>query len=206
MVDLTVRGAGIFGLSIAWTCVQRGARVRIIDPNGPGAGSSGGVVGALAPHVPENWNSKKAFQLDSLLGAEAFWADVENACGKSPGYIRSGRLQPIAGTSALALARARTTGAEDLWGDHAVWQVVPVDPQAVWAPFSPSGWMIRDTLSALLHPRQAINALVAALAEHDTPVLTEAPDCGQVLWATGVAGLDALSAQHPRSVGNGVKG
>lgn len=50
-VDVTVRGAGIFGLSIAWALVQRGARVQIVDPFGAGAGSSGGIVGALAPHV-----------------------------------------------------------------------------------------------------------------------------------------------------------
>ena len=72
MVDVTVRGAGAFGLSIAWACAQRGAKVRVIDPYGPGAGSSGGLVGALAPHVPENWNPKKAFQFDSLIMAERF--------------------------------------------------------------------------------------------------------------------------------------
>ena len=48
---MTVRGAGIFGLAIAWTCARRGAAVRVIDPGGPGAGASGGLVGALAPHV-----------------------------------------------------------------------------------------------------------------------------------------------------------
>src|SRR6056297_2763886 len=64
MADVTIYGAGIFGLSVAWSCVRRGAAVRVIDPYGPGAGSSGGLVGALAPHVPEQWNDKKAFQLD----------------------------------------------------------------------------------------------------------------------------------------------
>ena len=59
---LTVRGAGIFGLSIAWVLPQRGAQVQVIDPDGVGAGASGGIVGALAPHVPENWNPKKQFQ------------------------------------------------------------------------------------------------------------------------------------------------
>ena len=59
--DLTIRGAGIFGLSIAWEAVRRGARVRLIETHAIGAGSSGGVVGARAPHVPENWNPKKQF-------------------------------------------------------------------------------------------------------------------------------------------------
>ncbi|MFP4328302.1 MAG: FAD-dependent oxidoreductase, partial [Paracoccaceae bacterium] len=66
MEEVTVRGAGIFGLAVAWACLRRGARVTVVDPHGPGAGVSGGLVGALAPHVPENWNDKKAFQLDSL--------------------------------------------------------------------------------------------------------------------------------------------
>ena len=39
-LDVTVRGAGIFGLSIAWVCARSGARVRVVDPAGPGAGST----------------------------------------------------------------------------------------------------------------------------------------------------------------------
>lgn len=206
MVDLTVRGAGIFGLSIAWVCVQRGARVAVVDPYGPGAGSSGGVVGALAPHVPENWNPKKAFQLDSLLMAQTFWEGVHAASGVNPGYIRSGRIQPVADTAALELARAREKTAQVLWGDHARWQVLPVDDAQGWAPHSPSGWMIHDDLSALLHPRQAVTALVAALSAKGVSVVPEAPDAGRVLWATGVAGLEALNGENQRRVGSGVKG
>ena len=73
MAEVTIYGAGIFGLSIAFTCLRRGAKVRVIDPNGPGAGASGGIVGALAPHVPENWNEKKAFLFESLVMAGSFW-------------------------------------------------------------------------------------------------------------------------------------
>ena len=113
-MDITVRGAGIFGLSIAWICAMRGARVQVIDPNGPGAGASGGIVGALAPHVPENWNAKKAFQLRSLLAAPDFWANVEAAGGVSAGYARHGRWQPVA-EAGLHLARQRVIGATNLW-------------------------------------------------------------------------------------------
>ena len=83
MVDVTVYGAGIFGLSVAWSCVKLGAKVQVIDPNGVAAGSSGGIVGALAPHTPENWNDKKEFQFQSLIMAEDYWSEVAEVSGQS---------------------------------------------------------------------------------------------------------------------------
>ncbi len=205
MTDITIRGAGIFGLSIAWACVQRGATVQIIDPQGAGAGSSGGLVGALAPHVPENWNPKKAFQLESLLMAEQFWAQIAATGGKNPGYARTGRLQSIADESARALAQRRTETARDLWQDNAVWEIIPA-LKSDWQPISPDGHLIHDTLSGHMHPRHACEALVAALAAKGVNVQSQAHDKGAVLWATGATGLQELSAGHTRSMGNGVKG
>ncbi len=95
MTSVTIVGGGILGLSCAWELVRRGAKVAVIEAQRIGAGSSGGHVGALAPHAPENWNHKKAFQLQSLLMAEDFWAGVEAAGGLSPGYARTGRVQPV---------------------------------------------------------------------------------------------------------------
>ena len=204
MADITVRGAGIFGLSIAWACVRRGARVTVIDPQGAGAGSSGGILGALAPHVPENWNPKKAFQLESLLMAQAFWREVHTEGGTDPGYARTGRLQPVADEAALALALRRAETALDLWGPHAIWEVIEAGTD--WAPVSPTGRLIRDTLSAQLHPRKACEALAAALAARGVVVCREAPNKGVVVWATGVKGLEMLSENRERPVGNGVKG
>ena len=205
ITDITIRGAGILGLSIAWVCLQRGAKVQVIDPFGAGAGSSGGVVGALAPHVPENWNPKKAFQLDSLLMARAFWSQVAAASGENPGYIRSGRLQPIADQHALMLARRRCDSAKELWGAHAQWRVER-STSSDWSPPSPTAWLINDTLSALIHPRLAIRALAGALDTRGVSIQPDAPDRGKVVWATGVHGLQELSAGHHRMVGNGVKG
>ena len=93
--DVTVIGAGIFGLACAWAMTRRGARVRVLEAARVGAGSSGGTVGALAPHAPENWNEKKQVQLESLLAAERFWAEVATAGGVDPGYARLGRWQPV---------------------------------------------------------------------------------------------------------------
>ncbi len=206
MVDVTVRGAGIFGLSIAWTCARRGAKVQIVDPFGPGAGSSGGLVGALAPHVPENWNAKKAFQFESLIMAEPFWKQVETTGGVSPGYARLGRLQPIPDARSLELARTREHTATTLWQGQAEWSVKAVDQVGAWCPPSPVGFVIHDTLSARMHPRRACAALVAALGVMGVEVVREASDRGQVVHATGLAGLQELSAAYGKTIGNGVKG
>ncbi|MBY6002607.1 FAD-binding oxidoreductase [Salipiger bermudensis] len=205
-IDVTVRGAGIFGLSIAWACARAGAKVQVIDPYGPGAGSSGGIVGALAPHVPENWNAKKAFQLESLLMAETSWAEVEAVGGVSPDYARSGRLQPVADEAGLALARGREQTARELWGEAAVWEVIRAEEAGPFAPLTPTGWLIRDTLSARMSPRRACAALVAALAAMGVEVVAEAEDAGQVVWASGWQGLLALSEALDKRVGAGVKG
>ena len=190
-------GAGVFGLSVAWALTQRGARVQVIDPYGVGAGSSGGLVGALAPHVPENWNDKKAFQLDSLLMAADWWADVARAGGSDPGYARTGRLQPVADEHAIALARDRALGAEALWRGAAQWRLIPQDEAGAWAPPSPSGWLIHDTLTARMHPRQAGRALAAALRGLGG-------DMALILTGAATSDLHDTAPEAVRAAGGGV--
>ncbi len=203
--DVTVRGAGIFGLSVAWACARRGARVRVIETLAVGAGSSGGIVGALAPHVPEAWNDKKQFQLESLLAAEGWWAAVAAASGLDVGYLRSGRVQPLADAQAVAVARAREAAAAALWGGAAEWRVERA--MGGWEPVSPSGFVVRDTLTARVSPRRGLAALVAAVRAAGGEVMGgEAGEEGVVVHATGLAGLEALSAGLGRAVGGGVKG
>ena len=203
--EVTVLGAGVFGLSIAWACQCRGAQVRVIDPGGVGAGSSGGIVGALAPHVPENWNDKKAFQLESLLMAEAFWAEVESASDISPGYARSGRVQPVLDAKALDLAYQRADTARTLWLGQAVWQVTQ-DPPGPLRAVTPTGYYIHDTLSGRIHPRRACESLALAIKAKGGEVVREGQQTGMVVHATGTTGLSELSAHLGKPVGNGVKG
>lgn len=201
---MTIRGAGAFGLAVGYACARKGAKVRLVDPGGIGAGASGGLVGALAPHVPENWNDKKAFQLAALDMATDFWAEVAGTSGRDPGYLRSGRLQPIADERALDLARARAETAAELWLGRYVWEITGAD--LAWGPVSPTGVVIHDTLTARMHPRMAIPALAAALVARGGEIVETAPDRGAVVWATGWQGLEALSEHFATPVGAPIKG
>ena len=189
------------GLSIAWEAARRGARVRVIEAVRVGAGASGGLVGALAPHVPDQCTPVKDFQLRGLLAGPAFWAGVEAAGGFPSGYAKAGRWQPVADAAGLALAEARGLAARDLWQGQAVWRVIP-RPEHPLAPETATGLVIEDTLSARLQPRSALAALVAAIKARGGEVLegVEAADEGPVIWAAGIAGLIELGA------GQGVKG
>ena len=205
-MDVTVRGGGIFGLSIAWACLKRGAKVRVIETAALGAGSSGGLVGALSPHVPEAWNAKKAFQLESLLMAADWWSGVEAASGLPSGYARLGRLQPLPDDRAVEAARRREGEAATLWQGRAVWRVVPATG-AGWEPHTATGWHVEDTLSARLSPGMGLTALAAALKAGGVDmILGEAEEEGAVVHATGIAGLKDLSQAFGVPLGSGVKG
>ncbi len=203
MADVTVRGAGIFGLTIAWMCRRRGARVRLVDPHGVASGASGGVVGALSPHAPDAWNDLKQFQLDSLLATETFWQEVDAVSGQASGYLRNGRLQSLDNDQAVVRAREREATARTHWGRSAAWQVVPAEGD--W-PVSGTRLAVFDSLTARLNPGRASHSLATALEAEGVPVVAEAPDEGKVVWATGPAGLAQLGTAFGRPVGRGVKG
>ncbi|WP_312530749.1 FAD-dependent oxidoreductase [Paracoccus sp. (in: a-proteobacteria)] len=200
---ITVAGAGIFGLSCAWEIVKRGGKVRVIELAEIGAGSSGGTVGALAPHAPENWNEKKQVQLEALIAAKDWWHEIEDLSGLPSGYGRTGRLQPLA-ASALERIEQRIEGAKTHWPDWAVMRVLRGDEVqrfGLLIPASADGLWLYDNLTARLHPRLALYALSAALRAKGVEILEHTrPDPDMpAIWATGVAGLAPFG-------GNGVKG
>jgi glycine/D-amino acid oxidase-like deaminating enzyme len=114
-------------------------------------------------------------------------------------------LQPLADDRAVAAARARGVEADSLWQGRAVWQVVPAT--GGWQPDSPTGWLVHDTLTARLNPRPALTSLAAAIRARGGDIGPGDHDIvGPVIWATGTAGLEALSVDLGRPVGGGVKG
>lgn len=204
--ELTICGAGIFGLTLAWNALKRGVGVTVIDPGGPGHGASGGIVGALQPHTPDPWNTKKQLQLESLLMARDFWPEIEAATGLASGYSQVGRIMPLLTDRELELAHARGKASRNVWGDNAVWEVVDAPALTEWCPPSPTGYYVRDTLSAILHPRLATAALAAAVTERGGRIEKDAPLSPCVIWATGWQGLLDINTDLNKTVGNGVKG
>jgi glycine oxidase len=196
---VTVRGAGIIGLSVAWSCLALGARVRVVDPAGPAAGASGGVVGAMSPFLPEPWTPLKALQLASLSRSAAFWEEVDRTSGLASGYGPLPRVMPLADEAAVSRARALAPLAAARWGEAGAWRIDDADD---WAP-SPTGKVAVATLAARAHPRRATRSLAAALRRRGVeivPDVPDAPDAGAVVWATGHAGLARLG------IGRGIKG
>ncbi|MAN55984.1 MAG: NAD(P)/FAD-dependent oxidoreductase [Paracoccus sp. (in: a-proteobacteria)] len=207
LASVTIMGAGIFGLSCAWEMARRGARVHVIEARRIGAGSSGGHVGALAPHAPENWNRKKQFQLDSLLMADDFWRAVETASGRCAGFARTGRVQPLA-EGAAELLEARLDASAIRWPAAMAMRITQA-PATSLIPDSPSGLWLEDGLSARLNPRAALQALAHAIRASGGRIsegTSVRPQTGPILWATGAEGLAHLSQALDRPVGKGVKG
>ncbi|QXT39982.1 NAD(P)/FAD-dependent oxidoreductase [Gymnodinialimonas ceratoperidinii] len=205
MTEIIVRGAGITGLMCAWMLSKRGAQVQVVDPHGIAAGASGGIVGALAPHVPENWNPKKAMQFAALDQAEALWTEISDVGGEDPGYARAGRVQPLQDEAAVALARARSETAKDLWQGRYDWQVIPAEEAGIEVA-TPTGLVIKDTLTARLHPQQACLALAAALRARGVEVVPEPSREGLEIWATGAADLIEISEARGKLIGAPIKG
>ncbi len=208
--DVEIVGAGIFGLSIAFECTRRGASVYVSDRGPPESSASFGLLGALTPHAPDAWNARKQFQLESLLMSRCWWQEVEEKGGKPSGYARTGRLLPVVSKRGLVAARRRQHAATVNWRGHALWTVKPAAEFAEsWRPVSPSGWVVSDTLSARIMPRQAMHALLAALQEMGGQFGTSrlnGGSSGATVFATGVAGLAQLGRQFGCTLGMPEKG
>ncbi len=206
--DVIVIGAGIFGLCCAYACLERGLSVTVLERDQVGAGASGGIVGAMAPFVPDGWSAKKQFQLDALLSAQVYWAKMDAISGLNSGYGRVGRTQPLNNDAEHTRATRRSEGAKQHWGANARWWV--------------ENGAIHDDLTARIHPAKACQSLAQAfrLRGGNLVEYTEliALNDGQVSTKSGIytarsiimaAGFETFQLLEPflgAGSGTGVKG
>lgn len=217
---VSIIGAGIFGLSCAYECAKAGHKVTIFDRFEPGHGASGGVVGAMSPHAPDQWNEKKNFQFEALVSASQFWSEIEALTGLSSGYARNGRYSLIPSEKARDLALRRQESSSHHWGANWDWDVQDQCGALVDA-YNEHG-VIFDTLSAQIYPRLAIAALQKAVLDLGVDCQWNAPiqDLAEfkngsdqsaklsdvTILAAGSEAFALLKPQCPTDIGSGEKG
>lgn len=166
--DVLVIGAGVFGLSVAWSARRAGLCVRVLEAARVGSGASGGPVGALAPHAPAQWSELHAFQLAALASLPERVAAIEAESGLATGYARRGRLTPLGSAAARARAEAAAAAAPARWGDAGRLEVLDALPAEAegWVAREAAGHGVaRDTLSARIAPRSYLTALAKCLGD-----------------------------------------
>lgn len=184
-VDLVVAGGGVMGLWTALFAARDGRSVHLVEKWVIGAGASGGVLGALMPHLPNRWNAKKAFQFEALVSLEAEIAALEAETGLSAGYRRTGRLIPLEKPHNREIALGHAQDALSVWrtpGRTFAFDVLDAAPVANWpAGAAMAHGLVHDHLAARLAPRSLLAALRAALDAMPNVTISE---------GVGIAGLD----------------
>ena len=93
--DVAVIGAGAVGLAVGWRAAQRGLRVIVLErAERPGAGTSSVAAGMLAP-IAEALATELPLMrlgLESVQAYPEFVAELSDASGIDPGYLRCGTL------------------------------------------------------------------------------------------------------------------
>lgn len=186
--DVLVVGAGIMGLWAAFMAARAGLSVVVADRDHIGAGASGGLLGALMPHLPDRWNDKKQFQLQALVSLEDEIAALEAQTGYSAGYRRSGRLIPLAAAHHRDRALRHSADAATAWtceGRSFSFDVLDTPPLSGWpdAAIAETG-VAFDHLAGRVSPRKLLALLGKAL--DDAPRV-------RVLTGADVVTIDPLA-------------
>ena len=232
---LLIVGAGIMGLWAAVHADRLGIDTLLVDAGEPGQGASGGLLGALMPHIPDRhrWSDKKQFQFDALVALEAEIAALEALTGVSAGYRRCGRLVPLPKPHLRDIALRHQEDAKTLWQSGVrrfAWNVLDAPPVEGWVdPAAGEAGFVEDTLAGRVSPRRYTELLRAVLRQSrhvrvaaSTRIVRIDPDAGlaesadgrrfsfgHVIVAAGYQSfplLDDVTRALPVSTGQPVKG
>lgn len=158
------------GLWAALHGCRKGLSVMLVEERAIGAGASGGLLGALMPHMPDRWTDKKQLQFDALVSLETEIATLEAETGLSAGYRRTGRLIPLPKAHLAGIANGHELDARTVWNQK--------DPPFFWHCREPgyrsdlinpevtSAGCVEETLAARVSPRGLTGLLKAALLRH----------------------------------------
>ncbi len=182
MVDVTILGAGVCGLTIATEIVARGGTVRLHDPaGGPGShGCSWWAGGMLAPHCERDSAEEPVVR----LGFEsADWWDRHTG-----GVTRKGSLVVALGRDRNELKRfaRRTEGFAELDSTG----VAALEPDLA----DRTAGALYFESEAHLSPQDAVVSLRNGLAEKGVEIsATAPPPSTQTIDCRGFAARDALA-------------
>ncbi|CDN92334.1 NAD(P)/FAD-dependent oxidoreductase [Agrobacterium tumefaciens] len=195
-VPLLIVGGGIMGLWAAIKAERLGIDALLVEADRTGGGASGGLLGALMPHMPDRWSDKKQFQFDALVALEKEIADLEAETGLSAGYRRCGRIIPLPKPHLRTIAERHQRDAGENWisGERSFhWHVGDSPSVAGWVDDAAGeAGFVLDTLAARVAPRAMIALLSAFLrrARHvsvveQCRVVSLDPHSGRAMLSSG---------------------
>ncbi len=192
---LLIVGGGIMGLWAALKADRLGIDTVLVDAGQTGSGASGGLLGALMPHMPDRWNDKKQFQFDALLTLEDEIAQLEAETGMSAGYRRCGRIIPLPKPHLRPIAERHRQEALTNWdqqGQRFHWHVLDAPPVENWVDASAGqAGFVHDTFAAKVSPRALVAALTARLkASRHVRVVEGQRSCR---WAKSVLRISMMA-------------
>lgn len=172
--DVLVVGGGIIGCWTAYKAGKRGLKTLLIDHDKIGAGASGGVLGALMPHMPERWDGKKQFQFEALHVLPSEIKILEDETSLPCGYHQCGRVAPIMNDTKRGQMVGHLPNAEKYWLGSYDWQILDKSPVDDWPIASKAEHgVVYDTLSARVNPRKLLAALKQAILNNKNITLQE---------------------------------
>jgi glycine oxidase len=168
--DLLIVGGGVQGLWIARSAILAGMSVALVEANVCGTGASGGLLGALMPHVPTGWSEKKQFQFEALFRLETEALKLTEETGIDTGYNRCGRAMPIRAQGFLDQFPSRRAASWLHWqtiSERFELATLAADALDGWLdPERASLGIFWDPFAARINPPQYIAALKSSIAEH----------------------------------------
>ncbi|NSX91443.1 NAD(P)/FAD-dependent oxidoreductase [Agrobacterium tumefaciens] len=166
-ISLLIVGGGIMGLWAAVKAERLGMDTLLVEAEQLGSGASGGLLGALMPHMPDRWSDKKQFQFDALVALETEIAGLEAETGLSAGYRRCGRIIPLPKPHLRGIAERHERDAAENWvsGERRFhWHVGDRPPVTGWVDEAAGeAGFVFDTLAARVSPRAMVALLSAFL-------------------------------------------